>query len=83
MMGCVPVDRTGNPKRSAIIWADQRAVAQAQMMMDRIGLENVYSITGHRASPSYSGPKIMWLHAHQPDIFEETYKFLQQYLRQN
>ena len=29
MMGCLPVDVNGNPLRSCIIWADQRAVAQA------------------------------------------------------
>ncbi len=77
MMGCVPVDRNTNPLRSAIIWADTRAVREAQSLIDQVGMEPAYRITGHRASPSYSGEKIMWIRQNQPEIFNQTYKFLQ------
>lgn len=77
MMGCVPVDRQARPLRSAIIWADTRAVAEAQELLERVGMEAAYKITGHRASASYSGAKILWVRNHQADIFRETNKFLQ------
>jgi xylulokinase len=76
MMGCVAVDRQARPLRNAIIWADQRAVAEAQNIIDGVGMETAYRITGHRASPSYSGAKILWVRNHQPDIFAQAFKFL-------
>jgi xylulokinase len=77
MMGCVPVDRQARPLRTAIIWADTRAVKEAQTLIDQVGMETAYNITGHRASASYSGEKIMWIREHQPEIYKQTHKFLQ------
>jgi xylulokinase len=77
MMGCVAVDRRVNPLRSAIIWADTRASSEAQTLIDQVGMEPAYRITGHRASPSYSGEKMMWIRHNQPAIFKKTHKFLQ------
>jgi xylulokinase len=76
MMGCVAVDRNARPLRNAIIWADTRATSEAQFMIDRVGMENTYQITGHRASASYSGAKIMWMRRNQPDLFAQSHKFL-------
>ncbi|MGC9468758.1 MAG: xylulokinase [Anaerolineae bacterium] len=75
MMGCVPLDRNARPLRKAIIWADQRAVAQAQWIGERVAFEEVYRITGHRLSSSYSLPKILWLRDHDPEIYRQAYKF--------
>jgi len=77
MMGCVALDRKARPLRSAIIWADTRAVAEAEAMLARVGMEAAYRITGHRASASYSAAKIMWVRDHQPEIFRAAYKFVQ------
>ena len=77
MMGAVAVDGQSNPLRSAIIWADTRAVAQARRWLDAFGLAETYRVTGHRASSSYSGEKILWVRDHQPDVFRQTHKFLQ------
>jgi len=76
MMGCVPIDRKGRALRDAIIWADQRSVEQTQWMAEQIGPEEVYRITGHRLSPSYSAAKMLWIRDHQPDLYVETYKFV-------
>lgn len=77
MMGCLPLDREGVPLRRAIIWADQRATAEAMGLLERVPLEDGYRITGHRIGPAYSVAKIMWLAAYEPEVFEKTYKFLQ------
>lgn len=76
MMGCVALDRQACPLRSAIIWADTRAQAEAEAMIARVGMEEAYRITGHRASASYSAAKIMWVRDHQSEIFARTYKFV-------
>jgi len=77
MMGCIAVDRQANPLRKAIIWADTRASVQAEALVAQVGMLAAYRITGHRASPSYTAAKIMWLRQNQPDVFSRTYKFLQ------
>jgi xylulokinase len=76
MMGCVAVDRQARPLRNALIWADMRAEAEAQAIVDGIGMAQAYRITGHRASSSYSGAKILWVRNHQPEVFAQTHKFL-------
>jgi xylulokinase len=59
MMGMTPVDKAGNPLRSCIIWADQRAQPQAEAIIDLLGADEVYRKTGHRASAAYSMAKLM------------------------
>lgn len=76
MMGCLCVDRDGKPLRKSIIWADQRAVKEADFLRDKIGEEKFYKTTGHRISPSYGLEKFMWIKNNEPDIYEKTYKML-------
>ncbi|MBI1877017.1 MAG: xylulokinase [Chloroflexi bacterium] len=76
MMGCVPLDKSARPLRKAIIWADQRAVAQEQWLGERVSPDEVYRITGHRLSASYSLSKILWLRDNQPDIYHAVHKFV-------
>lgn len=76
MMGCVALDKDAKPLRNAIIWADQRAVKQEQWLAERISRDEVYRISGHRLSASYSLCKILWIREHQADIYQRTYKFV-------
>lgn len=76
MMGCLPVDKKGRPLRNCIIWADQRAVKQAAQLADRVGEERVYRITGHRISPTYTAPKLMWVRDAEPEVFASLHKVL-------
>ncbi|NLF01896.1 MAG: xylulokinase [Anaerolineales bacterium] len=76
MMGCVPVDRRARPLRKAIIWADQRAVAQERWVAERVAPADVYRITGHRLSASYSLCKLLWLRDHQSEVYRSAHKFL-------
>ncbi len=76
MMGIVPIDAHGIPLRSAIIWADQRAVDEANFIADRCGADVVYQRTGHRISPAYLAAKILWVKNHQPDCYHATHRFL-------
>jgi len=76
MMGCVAVDRQCNPLRPAIIWADQRSTKEEAAFKEALSAERVYRITGHRASASYSGEKILWIKNNQPEVYKNTFKFL-------
>lgn len=76
MMGVIPLDGQNRPLRSAIIWADQRAVEEATLIAERCDPNEVYRRTGHRISPSYMAAKMMWIKRHQPDIHAQTRRFL-------
>lgn len=76
MMGCLLVDGEGNPLRNMLIWADTRSTAQEKYMLDRVGLERGYHITGHRLSASYSAAKLLWVRDNQPELYQKAYKMI-------
>jgi xylulokinase len=77
MNGALAVDAGGVPLRSAILWADQRGIAEAQLLADRCGETQVYRTTGTRITPSCSAAKFLWIQRHQPAIYDRTHLFLQ------
>lgn len=76
MMGCLPVDKDATPLRPSIIWADSRSVDQANRLVEQVGMEEGYHITGHRLLPMYSAAKIMWVRDNEPDVFAKAHKIL-------
>lgn len=76
MMGCVPLDQNAQPLRSAIIWADVRAVKQVEQLAETISPDQVYAITGHRLSSSYTLAKMLWIRDNQPEVYAATHKFV-------
>ncbi len=72
MMGAVLLDGGGVPVRPAIIWADTRSVDQTKTLIERVGMERGYAITGHRLNPTYSLSKIMWVRDHEPQAFDRA-----------
>jgi len=72
MMGAVLLTGTGEPVRPAIIWADTRSTAQADQLVERVGMERGYAITGHRLNATYSLSKVMWVRDNEPDTFART-----------
>jgi xylulokinase len=77
MNGMLPVDDKGSPLRSAIIWADQRATAEAEFLAQRCGFDEVYRRTGHRPGAAYTAAKLLWMRRHQPDLYVGTHQVLQ------
>ncbi|HHW03316.1 MAG TPA: xylulokinase [Thermoanaerobacterales bacterium] len=76
MMGCLCVDRQGRPLRNSIIYSDQRAQKETDKILQHIDAMDFYKIVGHRASPSYSLEKLMWVKNNEPDVYKNTYKML-------
>ncbi len=76
MMGCLCVDKNGVPLRKHILYSDQRSLAQEKSFKEKGGSDEIYRITGHRASASYGATKLMWVRDNQPDIYKKTYKML-------
>jgi xylulokinase len=76
MQGLLCVDRQGQPLRPFIIWADVRAAKEAKELAGRIPARQLYTTTGHPLNSSYTLEKLMWVKAHEPDVYRCTYKIL-------
>ena len=76
MMGCLPIDREGRPLRRAIIWADRRADQQVAQIREKMDDAHFFSIAGHRNISSYGMQKAMWIQSQEPEVYENTWKFL-------
>ena len=72
MMGAVLLDGAGEPVRPAISWADTRSRLQADQLIERVGMERGYAITGHRLNATYSLSKVMWVRDNDPDAFSRA-----------
>ena len=72
MMGATFLGADLTPLRNAIIWADHRSGRQCRTLLDAIGMEEGYRLTGHRLNPTYSLTKVMWVRDNEPDTFAKV-----------
>ena len=77
MMGCLALDKEGNPLGNSIIWSDSRAENECDLMIGRLTKERYNRITGQPPSASYTLPKIMWQKKHMPHVYEKATFYLQ------
>jgi xylulokinase len=69
MHGLVALDSADNVLRPAILWNDQRTGAECAEIEATIGLERLIALTGNRALPGFTAPKLLWLRHHEPDVY--------------
>jgi xylulokinase len=73
----VVADSRGQPLRPGMMYRDNRAVAEARQMRDRIGDEAMHQRTGHLPEAFHVGPKLLWIREHEPAVFARTRLVLQ------
>jgi len=71
----VMVDHDGEPLDRAILWMDQRAVAEVDEIA-RTG-HPFLKYVGGRDSVEWMVPKAMWLKKHEPDLFQKSWKLVE------
>jgi len=69
MHGLVCLDERDRVLRPAILWNDQRTGVECAEIEERVGLERLISLTGNRALPGFTAPKLLWLRRHEPDVY--------------
>jgi xylulokinase len=70
MHGLVALDAAQRALRPAILWNDQRTAAECREIEERLGLARLLELTGNRALPGFTAPKLLWLRAHEPETYE-------------
>lgn len=69
MHGLVALDAADRIVRPAILWNDQRTGAECAEIEERIGLDRLIGLTGNRALPGFTAPKLLWLRRHEPEAY--------------
>ncbi len=74
MHGAVLIDAAAEVLRPAILWNDGRSEAQCEVLRQRV--PTLSEITGNLAMPGFTAPKLLWVQAHEPHVFERTARVL-------
>ena len=69
MHGLVALDDAERVVRPAILWNDQRTAAECALIEETVGLERLIALTGNRALPGFTAPKLLWLRAQEPGVY--------------
>lgn len=73
----VPLDGRDRPLRPGLIYRDNRASAEAAWMREHFGDRELHKLTGHVPAAFHVAAKIMWIRAHEADVFAATRRFVQ------
>ena len=74
MHGATLLDAQDRVLRPAILWNDGRSHAQCAELERRA--PDSRRITGNIAMPGFTAPKLMWVEAHEPEVFRRTARVL-------
>lgn len=71
MHGTVLLDAQRRLLHPAIIWADQRSMRQANIIMEKVGWQRMGAIACNRVAPGFMAATLLWLREYEPDIFSK------------
>jgi xylulokinase len=74
MHGATLLGSDNRALRPAILWNDGRSAPQCDAL--EAALPDLGQITGNRAMPGFTAPKLAWVRDNEPDIFAATTKVL-------
>jgi xylulokinase len=73
----VAVDAHGRPLGPAVVWLDNRALAEARELAERFGDAAIYDRTGvPSVTPTWTACKLLWWRRHEPGLFATARRFL-------
>jgi xylulokinase len=76
MHGSVFLDAQGKVIRPALLWNDQRTVAECEQIETTIGSEHLKELTCNPALTGFQLPKLLWLRNNEPQNFQQIRQVL-------
>ena len=68
-------DEDGNPVRPAIVWLDNRATEEAEIITAHFGHKKVYEVTGQpEITATWPACKLLWVKRNEPEIWAKVKK---------
>jgi xylulokinase len=74
MHGATLLDAQDRVLRPAILWNDGRSAAECRELEERE--PRTRAITGNRAMPGFTAPKLLWVARHEPEVFRRVARVL-------
>ena len=72
----IPVDAAGHALHPAILGMDTRTTAENRWLADTFGAAELFRRTGMPVHTINTLPKLLWLKAHEPAIWQTAHQFL-------
>jgi gluconokinase len=76
MHSLMAIDEAGTPLTNFILWADNRATAEARTLLDSELGQRLYESSGTPIHPMTPLCKLIWLRENDPDLFARTRRFI-------
>ncbi len=76
MHGLVVLDENDNVIRPAILWNDGRTYKEVEYLNGVIGKDVLSENTANIAFAGFTAPKILWMKANEPELFEKIEKIM-------
>lgn len=70
MLSCLPLDADMRPLRPAMLWNDQRAIAECAELLARV--PDIGQRTNGTPDPGITAPKLLWLARHEPRVMDRA-----------
>ncbi|HVC42325.1 MAG TPA: xylulokinase [Candidatus Saccharimonadales bacterium] len=74
MHGLVCTDVSDAVIRPAILWNDQRSAPQCTALESGSGRDRLLRLTGNRALPGFTAPKLLWMRENEPDAYARIHR---------
>lgn len=66
-------DELGNPVRDAIVWLDNRATEEAEIIEKHFGRKRIYEVTGQpEVTATWPACKLLWVKRNEPEVWAKT-----------
>ena len=76
MHGLVALDKDDRVLRPAILWNDGRTEDEVAYLNGVIGKEKLSRYTANIAFAGFTAPKLLWMRAHEPELFGKIEKIM-------
>lgn len=76
MHGLVALDENDAVLRPAILWNDGRTAEQVAYLNETVGRARLGAYTANIAFAGFTAPKLLWMKAHEPELFARIAKIM-------
>lgn len=71
----IPVDAHGRALKPAMLSMDRRCSQQSEELIQRLGREKIYGLTGSMMHSQFPVPKVMWIKKEYPELAKKTVQY--------
>lgn len=71
----IPIDAHGQALTPAMLSMDRRCSRQSEELVQRLGQEKIYGLTGSMMHSQFPVPKVMWIKKEHPELAEKAIQY--------